>query len=252
MIKSRVTKRWNEGIRLGVNIDHCATLRQVRGGVTPYPNLIECAEWVLQGGGDLITIHLREDRRHIQDHDLFQLVRWRKLPINLELAPQKTMLKIALQAKPDWICFVPEKRRELTTEGGLNLKECQSFFKKHLPLIRSHNIFVSLFIGADLEQVRMSAELGVDAVEFHTGHWVLARGKKKEQEWKALKQAARLAHQLGLSVHAGHGLDYQHAERIRKLPFLEEVNIGHSLVCYALEYGLKEAVRRMTLILSGS
>ena len=240
----------NQNIRLGVNIDHCATLRQVRGGVTAYPDLIECAERARQGGAHQITIHLREDRRHIQDLDLYKLCRWRKLPINLELAPTQKMLAIALKAKPDSICFVPEKRKELTTEGGLDLGKTIKFFKNHLDHVKKKGIFVSAFIDPAIQQVELAAQLGFQAVEFHTGHWVLSRGMQRTKIWQALVKAAVHAHQLGLSVHAGHGLDYTWSKKIKQLPYLEEVNIGHFLICEALRVGLIQAVAQMKKVLN--
>jgi len=239
----------SQKIRLGVNIDHCATLRQVRGGMTSYPDLIQCANWAMEGGADLITIHLREDRRHIQDHDVKNLCRWRRIPVNLELAVQTQMIQIAKKLKPDWICFVPEKRQELTTEGGLNIKAIEHKLKKIISELHALKIKVSLFIGPDLDQVVASKRVGADAIELHTGHWVLYQGKKKKQEWNRLVEAAILANTMGLGVHAGHGLDYASTAEIRKLPFLAELNIGHSLVCYALEDGLKRAVKKMKQII---
>lgn len=236
-------------IRLGVNLDHCATLRQVRGGTTPYPDLIQCANWAMAGGADLITIHLREDRRHIQDHDVKDLCKWRRLPINLELAVETTMIEIAKKLKPDWICFVPEKRQELTTEGGLNVKAIEQRLKKIIKELHDLKIKVSLFISSDLDQVEASHRVGADAIELHTGHWVLYRGNKKKKEWAQLIKAAILANKLGLGVHAGHGLDYISAAKIIELPYLAELNIGHSLVCYSLEGGLSRAVKKMKRII---
>jgi pyridoxine 5-phosphate synthase len=237
-------------IRLGVNIDHCATLRQVRGGVTSYPDLLECAELAYAGGADQITIHLREDRRHIQDADLFKLCRWRRLPINLELAPNEQMLPLAFKARPDWICFVPEKRKELTTEGGLDLKKTSRFFKRHMEALKRKGIRVSAFIEPSQQQVEWAAQLGFAAVEFHTGHWVLSRGPEQRKIWQALTESATYAHALGLAVHAGHGLDYAWTKKIKLLPHLEEVNIGHFLVCEALRVGLQSAVFEMKKVLS--
>lgn len=238
-------------VRLGVNIDHCATLRQVRGGTTDYPDLIQCAQWAKQGGANLITIHLREDRRHIQDQDVKDLCRWRGLPINLELASQDKMIQIGIKNKPNWVCLVPEKRQELTTEGGLDVFKIRAKLKDQISDLIYNRIAVSTFIAPDLKQVEWSAKLGATAVEFHTGHWVLLKGAKKADEWAKLVKAAKLAHQLGLGVHAGHGLDYSSAGKVLKLPHLQELNIGHSLVCYSLEGGLKASVAKMVRVLSG-
>lgn len=233
-------------ITLGVNIDHAATLRRVRGGTTSYPDLLALTEIVKAGGGKQITIHLREDRRHIQDADVVLLCKKSKLPINLEMAVTAEMLKIALTNKPDWVCFVPEKREELTTEGGLNILKVFEQIKNMTAELQKAKIKVSYFIEANPEQVRAAAMAGADAVEFHTGHWVSCTNKtKKLRLWKNLLQCSRKAHELRLRVHAGHGIDFQHAKLIRKLPHLQEVNIGHSLICYALETGLKKAVVKM-------
>lgn len=233
-------------IHLGVNIDHIATLRQVRGGTTAYPNLVEHAKVAMKAGASQITIHLREDRRHIQLQDLITLSQTPGVALNLEIAATKEMLAIAIKYKPQWVCIVPEKRQELTTEGGLDVYKMS---KRLLPMIKQlhkNKIKVSLFIAPSLKQVNTAHDLGADAVEFHTGTWVHAKGKKREQEWSHLLEAAVLTHELGLLVHAGHGLDYQTAKEIRQLPHLQEVNIGHSLVCYALDKGLSAAIRQMT------
>ncbi len=232
-------------ISLGVNIDHAATLRQVRGATTDYPSLIQLTTLVKKAGGQQITIHLREDRRHIQDSDVVYLCKKSSLPINLEMAVSDEMLKIALKNKPAWVCFVPEKREELTTEGGLNIVKVFSNISEMSQQLRKKKIRVSFFIEPDLAQVRASSEAHAEAVEFHTGAWVLARGEKKQKHWNQLVKASQLAHQLGLRVHAGHGLDFAHAKKIRHLKHLAEVNIGHSLICYSLETGLKKATENM-------
>ncbi len=236
-------------IRLGVNIDHAATLRQVRGGMTSYPNMQQIAELAIQGGAEQITIHLREDRRHIQEKDLRLLSDVCTVPLNLEMAAQWKMIQFARKYKPDWCCFVPEKREELTTEGGLNVKINQKKISQMTEKLQFIGIECSMFIDPNLEQVNASFEVGADAVEFHTGHWVLLKGVKKQAEWKRLCKAAELAHSLGMGVHAGHGLDFEATKLITKLPYLEEVNIGHSLICYSLELGLKAATKKMKTIL---
>lgn len=232
-------------IDLGVNIDHAATLRQVRGATTSYPSLRELTKIVKAGGGKQITIHLREDRRHIQDHDVIELCKKSALPINLEMAVTEEMLQIALRNKPKWVCFVPEKREELTTEGGLNIVKVFDQIQKMTAILQSQKIKVSYFIEPDVAQVEVSAQAGADAVEFHTGSWVLAKGEQKKRYWKSLVESCALAHNLKMRVHAGHGLDFQHAKLIRKIKSLVEVNIGHSLICYSLEMGLKKATRKM-------
>jgi len=232
-------------IQLGVNIDHIATLRQVRGGTTIYPNLIEFAKMSIKAGASQITIHLREDRRHIQLYDLIQLSKI-GISLNLEMAATKEMENLAIKYKPDWVCLVPEKRQELTTEGGLNVDKISRRLSPMIKRIKKYGIKVSLFIDPSLKQVNKAHDLGADAVELHTGTWVLAKSKKnRTQEWTHLVEAAVMAHELGLRVHAGHGLDYKTAIEIRQLPYLQEVNIGHSLVCYALEDGLATAIQKM-------
>jgi pyridoxine 5-phosphate synthase len=238
-------------IRLGVNVDHVATLRQVRGGTTAYPDLYEMVRRSVKAGARQITIHLREDRRHIQLADLVLLSKKCPVDLNLEMAATPEMVKLANKYKPEWVCLVPEKRAELTTEGGLNVVKG---FAKMAPMVEKlqmRGIEISMFIDPSLEQVEASFRIGADAVEFHTGHWVLYKGARKAAEWKRLVVAAKRAHELGLGVHAGHGLDYQHTRWIKKMPYLREVNIGHSLVCYALEEGLAAAVRKMAAILKG-
>lgn len=232
-------------ISLGVNIDHAATLRQVRGATTSYPDLGKLTEIAKSAGAEQITIHLREDRRHIQDPDVVYLCKKSALPINLEIAVDAKMARVALKNRPKWVCFVPEKREELTTEGGLDIEKCQAKIKKLTANLKHNKIKVSYFIEPALLQVELSALAGANAVEFHTGHWVLAQGRKKKQIWDRLVEAAGWAHQLGLRVHAGHGLDYQHARDIKKLPYLVEVNIGHSLICYSLESGLGHVIKKM-------
>lgn len=232
-------------IRLGVNVDHVATLRQVRGGTTPYPNILELVHEAVAGGAKQITIHLREDRRHIQLADLKTLSSQCPVNLNLEMAVIPEMVKLAHKYKPQWCCFVPEKRAELTTEGGLNVIKNKKIISQAIDKLQTCGIEISLFVDPNQEQIQASYEVGADAIELHTGHWVLFKGKKKVKEWQRLQQAAKLAHSLGLRVHAGHGLDYEHALKIRSLPALREVNIGHSLVCYALKEGLRKSVAKM-------
>jgi pyridoxine 5-phosphate synthase len=243
-------KKSSSQIRLGVNIDHVATLRQVRGGTTPYPNLEFFMKEAVAGGAEQITIHLREDRRHIQLSDLIQLSQNRLVPLNLEMAATATMLKYALKYKPDWVCFVPEKREELTTEGGLNVEKGASVIAPMVERMGRIGIETSMFIAPSLKQVKASHKIGADAIELHTGHWVAYAGKKRKDEWKRLCEAAEYAHELGMNVHAGHGLDYLSTAEICKLPYLQELNIGHSLVCYALESGLKKSVRQMRKVIA--
>jgi pyridoxine 5-phosphate synthase len=238
-------------VRLGVNIDHVATLRQLRAGLVDYPDVIEAAKTVVRAGADQITIHLRGDRRHIQEQDLFAIAKARPAPLNLEIAATEEMTEIALKAKPDIVCLVPEKREEITTEGGLNVVKFKSAVGKCIQRLHQGGIRVSLFIEAEDHQIKASGELKADAVEFHTGQYALARGSESQIKLKGLKESFVLAHQLGLAVHAGHGLDYKNVTQLIGAPHLEELNIGHSIVCRAVVTGLDRAVREMKEILSG-
>jgi pyridoxine 5-phosphate synthase len=230
-------------IRLGVNIDHAATLRQVRGGTTAYPDILNITNLAIQGGAEQITIHLREDRRHIQEKDLAMLSEKCTVPLNLEMASTDQMVRLARKYKPDWACFVPEKREELTTEGGLNVEKNKLQIQKHVEKLQMIGIEISMFIEPSVQQVKAAFAVGADAVEFHTGLWVRLKGDKKKKEWQRLQEAAEVAHGLGMAVHAGHGLDLQTTREITALKHLEEVNIGHSILCYALEYGIEKSVR---------
>ncbi|MFN7263190.1 MAG: pyridoxine 5'-phosphate synthase, partial [Pseudobdellovibrionaceae bacterium] len=174
-------------IRLGVNIDHAATLRQVRGGKTSYPSLLEITHQAVLGGADQITIHLREDRRHIQESDLKILSESCPVLLNLEMACTDEMLKKALIYRPDWVCYVPEKRQELTTEGGLNVVKMKRQLGRQVDRLLAKGIESSMFIEPRIEQVKASFEIGADAIEFHTGHWVLLQGKRKEKEFQRLR-----------------------------------------------------------------
>jgi pyridoxine 5-phosphate synthase len=234
-----------------VNIDHAATLRQVRGNTTAYPDLLNIALLAVRGGAEQITIHLREDRRHIQENDLALLSRQCPVPLNLEMAATRQMLKLAKKHKPSWACFVPESREELTTEGGLNVKKGQKRISEISEKLQSIGVEVSMFIEPSPEQVKASFAIGADAVEFHTGKWVHLKGSAKSKEWKRLCEAAMLAHSLGLGVHAGHGLDFETTMQITKLPHLAEVNIGHSIICYSLEYGIEQTSKLFKKILQG-
>ncbi len=236
-------------IKLGVNIDHAATLRQVRGGTTSYPDLVSLVRQSARAGADQITIHLREDRRHIQLSDLVALSKSCPVSLNLEMAVTPEMTKIARKYKPDWVCLVPEKRQELTTEGGLDVVKNAERIKSVMQRLQPVGIEISFFIGPDLKQVQKSFELGADAVEFHTGHWVAYKGEKKEKEWNRLVKAAKLCHYLGMRVHAGHGLDYATTLQVKKLPFLQEVNIGHSIISYAVQDGITPVIRKFKKIL---
>ena len=239
----------NRSIRLGVNLDHVATLRQVRGRTTKYPDIVSFVRAAELGGADQITIHLREDRRHIHEEDLARVVKAARVSVNLEMAATEEMISMALKYRPEYVCLVPEKRQELTTEGGLNVVAMEAELRELARQMTAAEIRVSTFIDPSLEQVDASRRVGAVAVEFHTGKWVSLKGAAAKAEWQHLVRAARRAHALGLQVHAGHGLDYSTTKKILRLPHLEEVNIGHFLVCEALSVGMTAAVRQMGRIL---
>lgn len=229
---------------LGVNIDHIATLRNARGGLEPDP--IKAADICEANGGTSITTHLREDRRHIKDEDVYTLIKTIKTKLNLEMAMAEDIQKIALEIKPYSICLVPEKRQEVTTEGGLDvvgqLEKVSEFIK---PLLDA-GIIVSLFIDPDENQVKASAKTGAQFIEMHTGAYAEAFGSdREEEEFLKLKNSAKLAQELGLRVNAGHGLNYENVYRMHEIPGLYELNIGHSIISRAVFTGLPEAVRKM-------
>lgn len=229
---------------LGVNIDHIATLRNARGGVEPDP--VKAAEICEQNGGTSITTHLREDRRHIKDEDVYTLIKTIKTKLNLEMAMAADIQKIALEIKPHSICLVPEKRQEVTTEGGLDvagqLEQVTEFIK---PLLNA-GIIVSLFIDPTKEQVEASSKTGAQFIEMHTGSYSETFGTEDEEaEFLKLKNSAELAQQLGLKVNAGHGLNYENVHRMHEIDGLYELNIGHSIVSRAVFTGLAESVRKM-------
>ena len=229
---------------LGVNIDHVATLRNARGGVEP--SVIEAARISEENGATSITTHLREDRRHIKDEDVYTLTKTLKTKLNLEMAMAEDIQKIALYIRPHSICLVPEKRQEITTEGGLDvfgqLEKVTEFIK---PILDNGTI-VSLFIDPEEEQVKASAKTGAQFIEMHTGTYAESFGTKNEEiAFLKLKNAAKLAQSLGLKVNAGHGLNYQNVHRMQEIPGLIELNIGHSIISKAVFTGLGKAVSEM-------
>lgn len=229
---------------LGVNIDHVATLRNARGGAEP--DLI-CAALVCEkSGADGITVHLREDRRHTKDNDVIELKNILKTRLNLEMALTDEMQKIALEVLPECVCLVPEKRQEVTTEGGLEVASRVDFVKEYVrPLVHA-GIIVSLFIDADKEQIEAAAKTGAQFIELHTGKYAEAYGAHDEElELNNLKEAAKLANQLGLKVNAGHGLTYQNVHRMHEIPELIELNIGHNIIARSIFTGLESAVKEM-------
>jgi pyridoxine 5-phosphate synthase len=234
---------------LGVNIDHIATLRQARGEEEPSP--IEAAHIVEKAGAHGITVHLREDRRHIQDADVIELRRRVKTRLNLEMAATDEMVRFALKVRPDQVTLVPEKRQELTTEGGLNVPASPRRFEKSIDILQSRNIPVSLFIAPDPKTVEISSRLGATFIEIHTGEYSQAFRKKGNvrKELSAVAFAAKLAKSMGLRVHAGHGLTYQNVMPVAAMPEMEDLNIGHNIVARAAMVGLEKAVKEMLALL---
>jgi pyridoxine 5-phosphate synthase len=238
-------------IRLGVNIDHVATLRQARGGKEPDP--VWAAVLAELGGADGITVHLREDRRHIQDRDLRLLRETVKVRLNLELSLAPSIVAIALEVRPDQVTFVPERRAELTTEGGLDVVGQRQRVAEAVSRCRDAGLEVSMFIDPDQAQVAASAELGARAVELHTGRYADARHESEQaRELAALTYAGQAAIAHGLALHAGHGLNYQNVGPITMLEGIAELNIGHSIVSRSVFVGLEKAVREMKVCLIGT
>lgn len=229
---------------LGVNIDHVATIREARK--IGYPDPVEAAK-ICQGcGADSIVCHLREDRRHIQDRDLFRLKKAVKVKLNLEIAMSEEIVNIALRVKPDQITLVPEKRMELTTEGGLDVCSEKSRVKKVIGKMEKRGIRASLFIDPDTRQIKAAKATGAKMIEIHTGKYADARGKEaKKREYNKIKKCAEFAKKLGLSVFAGHGLNYKNTKPLTKIREIEEYNIGHSIIARSVFVGIGRAVREM-------
>lgn len=231
-------------MRLGVNIDHVATLRQQRG--TPYPSPLEAAALCVQGGADGITIHLREDRRHIQDADLHALRQALRIPLNLEMANSPEIVEIALAEKPDEICLVPERRQELTTEGGLDVAGQFDALQPAVAKLKSAGLVVSLFIEPAVRQLDAAVAMGAPVVELHTGKYCDLAGAPRAAELRRLAEAAEHGHRAGLQINAGHGLNYGNLpEFLEAVPHLDTLNIGHSIVARAVMVGMEQAVREM-------
>jgi pyridoxine 5-phosphate synthase len=235
-------------IKLGINIDHVATLRQARG--TKYPSVVEAALRAEQAGADSITLHLREDRRHMQDEDIFAIRPLLQTKMNLELAATDEMIAIASRVKPQDICIVPERREERTTEGGLNLKESYDHLYRATQNLTEQGSRVSLFIAPDLKDIDLAKKMGAPVIEIHTGSYADAEDEvTKQKEFKRVKAAAEHALSLGLIVNAGHGLHYHNVNLIAAIPGIEELNIGHAIVAHALFVGWDNAIREMKLLL---
>ena len=234
-------------IRLGVNIDHVATLRNARGEIHPDP--LKVAKKAIKFGADSITIHLREDRRHIKDLDLKKLIK-SKIPINLELAANEQMLKIALKAKPNFVCLVPENRKEITTEGGINILKNFKIINKIVKKLNSKKIRTSLFINPNFKDIKLSKQIGCKCIELHTGK-ISNKIKLKKQyssELKKINNCARYANTVGLEVHAGHGIDYKTASILSQIKYIEEFNIGHFIIGESILLGLKNVIKKFKSI----
>jgi len=233
---------------LGVNIDHIANVREARKTIEPDP--VQFAFLAELGGADSITVHLREDRRHIQDRDLFLLKKTIKTKLNLEMAATSEMSKIAKEVKPHYITLVPEKRDEVTTEGGLNLISNEHFYMKYVKDLREFNIIVSAFIDPIISQIDCAKSIGFDCIELHTGTYANSTLSNRFEQLQKIKEATYYASDLNLLVNAGHGLNYQNVMEIASIPNINELNIGHSIVARALAVGLEKSVREMKTLIS--
>jgi pyridoxine 5-phosphate synthase len=235
--------------RLGVNIDHIATLRNARGEFHPDP--ITAAKFVRKAGADSITIHLREDRRHIKDNDAKKICSINNLLVNLEISTNPEIVKIALKIKPNYICIVPENRKEITTEGGLNLKKNKIKIKNIISLFKRKNIRTSLFIDPNIDDVKISKEIKSDCIEIHTGRLANLIKSKKEylKELNRVKKCSKIAKEIGLEVHAGHGLDYKTTKILTKINQIEEFNIGHYIIGESIFFGLLKVIKNFKKIL---
>ena len=235
--------------RLGVNIDHVATVRNARGESHPDPYY--AALQVIKMGADSVTIHLREDRRHINDLDAKKICKTKKILVNLEISINDKIVKNALKIKPDYICLVPENRKEVTTEGGLNLFKYKKKLKNIIEKFKKNKIRTSLFINPSIKDIRLSKELNVDCVEIHTGRISnLVKSKKKyNKELNRIKKCSILANQLNIEVHAGHGLDYKTTKILTKIKEIEEFNIGHFIIGESIFFGLSNVIKKFKRII---
>ena len=236
-------------IRLGVNIDHVATLRNARGENHPDP--YSAALSALKYGADSITIHLREDRRHINDVDLKKITKNKKIPTNLEMAANEEMLKIAIKSKPNFVCIVPEKRQEITTEGGLNLKKNFKKIKRIIQKLNNSKIRTSLFIDPNIEDIKFSKKIGTHCVELHTGKLSFKVKNKINyfNELKKIKKCSELANKFNIEVHAGHGMDYKTAKILKKVKFIKEFNIGHFIIGESVLFGMNKVIKNFKKII---
>ena len=235
--------------RLGVNIDHVATLRNARG--ESHPNPVYAAKFVRKSGADSVTIHLREDRRHINDFDAKKICSIKNLLVNLEISTDSKIVKKALKIKPDFICIVPENRKEITTEGGLNLNKNKLKIKKIISKFKKKQIRTSLFINPSLSDVKLSKQLKVDCIEIHTGRLssLVKLKKKYSRELNKIAKCSKLANRLNIEVHAGHGLDYKTTKLLKKIKEIKEFNIGHYLIGESIFHGLSKVIKKFKTII---
>ena len=237
----------HQELRLGVNIDHVATVRNARGGVHPDP--IEAAKKAVRAGADGITAHLREDRRHIRDDDIWRIKDEVRAPLNFEMAATDEMVAMACEVMPNACCLVPEKREELTTEGGLSVAGQHNHLASYIQQLQDHGIRVSLFVDPVAKEIEAARELGADIIELHAGPYTEASGTTRKFELKRLQEGAALAHQLGLECHAGHGLSYETVGKVAAIPTIVELNIGHFIVGQSILDGLEDVVRQMKTLM---
>ncbi len=235
--------------RLGVNIDHVATLRNARGEIHPDPLI--AAKFAKKNGADSITIHLREDRRHIRDIDAKKICSLKNILVNLEISTNNNIVKFALKIKPDFICIVPENRKEITTEGGLNLVKNKTKIRSIIKLFKKKKIRTSLFINPSLKDIYLSKKLGADCVEIHTGKFAnLVKSKKNfYKEFNKIMKCSLMANKLGVEVHAGHGLDFRSTQILSKIKEIKEFNIGHFIIGESLFYGFKKIIKKFKKII---
>ena len=242
-----VRKRASRAVKLGVNIDHVASLRQSR--FTDYPDPVTAAILAEKAGAEGITVHLREDRRHIQEKDCTALRRKIKTKLNLEMALSPQIIAFAKRLRPDDVCIVPEKRKELTTEGGINIFKHRKKLAVLIPELQKKKIRVSLFIEPDKTTIKLSKKLGADCIELHTGKYSELSGRDMKKELLVIKQASALVLQLGMTLNAGHGLNYQNTAPVAGIPGMNELNIGHSIIARSVFVGIHQAVREMKALL---
>ena len=235
--------------RLGINIDHIATIRNARGSTHPDPLL--AAKKVINSGANSVTIHLREDRRHIKDSDVFKICKEKKILINLEISLNSKILKIALRNQPNFICLVPENRKEITTEGGLNLSKNKNKIKKIISQFKKKNIRTSLFVNPTIKDIKLAKKLDTDCIELHTGKIsnLVKANKNFYRELVMIKKCCKLASLIGLEVHAGHGLDYKTTKILKKIKQIEEFNIGHFIIGESIFYGLDKTIKTFKKII---